>query len=163
MLKTLLAHLKEGRMMVEAARYQASCSTHDVSQFRACERNGVHPPGKIGKALMAKAWMCSPRPHRSQRRRPGSGGRRFRYLTAAPSSCSIQTVFTTTGTGIETTARAMWATTECINRPCPLLMLRLRRRDRNGPQALFDDDQKTPDTVNVTFEYKDSVMLDGCI
>jgi hypothetical protein len=110
--------------MVEVARRYKRVVQHGTmyrsfpSVLRGMEY--IHS-GKIGKALMAKAWDVQLRNDIGHKEDgPVPAGVDFDTWTGRPRcSRSIQTAFTTTGTGIGTTARAMWATTGCIKSTLP--------------------------------------------
>jgi hypothetical protein len=133
-------NLKEGRLMVEAARRHKRVVQHGTmyrsfpSFVRGMEY--IHS-GKIGKALMAKAWDVQLRDHIGHKEDgPVPAGVDFDTWTGRHRcSHSIQTAFTTTGTGIGTKARAMWASTECFKLTSPAGRWMLRRRSKQPEWA----------------------------
>ena len=105
--------------MVEVARRHVQHGTMYRS-FESIRGHEYIHSGKIGKALMAKAWDVQLRHHyRSQRRRTEPGGRRLRYLTGRPDAPFNPNRFHYNLAPAGTTARA-WAMTECINWTSPL-------------------------------------------
>ena len=154
--------------MVEAARRNkrivqlGTQSRSRASTQRAIEY--VHS-GKIGKVLAAKAWDVQLRDeHRPQVRTapcprasittPGSAPRRRCRSTRTAS------ITTGTGTGISAPAtRATTASTRWIWRAGRWAWMRRSSASGSGGKLFFDDDQQTPDTINVTFRYPGNKML----
>jgi predicted dehydrogenase len=160
-------NLKEGRLMVEAARRHKRVVQHGTmyrsfpSSIRAMEY--IHS-GKIGKALMAKAWDVQLRDHIGHKEDgPVPAGVDFDTWTGpAPMLPFNPNRFHYNwhwhwnyGTGdvgndgVHQIDLARWA----LDVDTPLEVTGM------GRKLFFDDDQKTPDTVNVTFEYKDKALM----
>ncbi len=160
-------NLKEGRLMVEAARRHKRVVQHGTmyrsfpSSIRAMEY--IHS-GKIGKALMAKAWDVQLRDFIGHKEDgPVPAGVDFDTWTGP----ALMLAFNSNrfhykwhwhwnyGTGdvgndgVHQIDLARWA----LEVETPLEVTGM------GRKLFFDDDQKTPDTVNVTFEYKDKALI----
>jgi predicted dehydrogenase len=160
-------NLKEGRLMVEAAKRYKRVVQHGTmyrsfpSVLRGMEY--VHS-GKIGKALMAKAWDVQLRNDIGRKEDgPVPAGVDFDTWTGpAPMLPFNPNRFHYNwhwhwnyGTGdvgndgVHQIDLARWA----LDVETPLEVTGM------GRKLFFDDDQKTPDTVNVTFEYKDKALM----
>jgi predicted dehydrogenase len=160
-------NLKEGRLMVEAAKRYKRVVQHGTmyrsfpSVLRVMEY--IHS-GKIGKALMAKAWDVQLRNDIGRKEDgPVPAGVDFDTWTGpAPMLPFNPNRFHYNwhwhwnyGTGdvgndgVHQIDLARWA----LDVETPLEVTGM------GRKLFFDDDQKTPDTVNVTFEYKDKALM----
>ena len=160
-------NLKEGHLMVEAAKRYKRVVQHGTmyrsfpSVLRGMEY--VHS-GKIGKALMAKAWDVQLRNDIGRKEDgPVPAGVDFDTWTGpAPMLPFNPNRFHYNwhwhwnyGTGdvgndgVHQIDLARWA----LDVETPLEVTGM------GRKLFFDDDQKTPDTVNVTFEYKDKALM----
>src|SRR5581483_8289026 len=159
-------NLREGRLMVEAARRNkrivqlGTQSRSRPSTQRAIE---LVRSGKIGKVLMAKAWDVQLRDNIGHKNdtTPPVGVDYDTWVGPAPFLPFNENRFHYTwhwnwnfGTGdmgndgVHQLDIARWA-----------LGVELPTRISGmGRKLFFDDDQQTPDTMNITFEFKDRAL-----
>ena len=160
-------NLKEGRLMVEAARRHQRVVQHGTgyrsfpSFIRSVE---AVRSGKIGKALAAKAWDVQMRDDIGHKEdSPVPAGVDFETWTGP----AVMLPFNENrfhynwhwhwnyGTGdvgndgVHQIDLARWALG--VEEPLEVSGM--------GRKLYFSDDQRTPDTVNVTFEYKDKALV----
>jgi len=160
-------NLREGRLMVEAARRNkrlvqlGTQSRTRPSTLRAMEL--IHS-GKIGKVLAAKAWDVQLRDdigHKENSPVP-KGVDYETWLGPAPSLPFNENRFHykwhwnwNFGTGdmgndgVHQLDMARWALG--VNMP--------ERISGMGRKLFFDDDQQTPDTMNITYDFKDKTLM----
>jgi predicted dehydrogenase len=160
-------NLKEGRLMVEAAKRHKRVVQHGTmyrsfpSFIRGMEY--IHS-GKIGKALMAKAWDVQLRDYIGHKEDgPVPAGVDFDTWTGPAQMLPFNPnrfhynwhwhwnygTGDVGNDGVHQIDLARWA----LDVETPLDVTGM------GRKLFFDDDQKTPDTVNVTFEYKDKALM----
>jgi predicted dehydrogenase len=159
-------NLREGRLMIEAARRNkrivqlgTQARSRPVTQ-RAIE---YVKSGKIGKVLMAKAWDVQLRDHIGHKEdSPVPNGVDYEaWLGAAPFMPFNENRFHykwhwnwNFGTGdvgndgIHQIDMARWA----LGVETPVEVSGM------GRKLFFDDDQQTPDTMNIAFNYPDKVL-----
>ena len=155
-------NLVEGRRMVEAARkYNRVVQTRHATA--AAARVWPEPPNWSARASSAK--FPSPAPGS-----PGRGQHRPEKDAAVPARCRLQSlarhpprngpstpiVSITAGTGCGISAPASWATTAftrwtgsagCSTWTLPIVS------SAGGGKLFYDDDQETPDTMTVTYDF----------
>lgn len=165
--KPISHNIREGRLMIEAAQRTGSVvQAGTQARSRPCiirAMEYVHS-GKLGKVLAAKAWNVQMRKsigHMSDAE-PPKGLDWDGYIGPAPwipfrenrlhynwhwnwnfGSGDVG------NDGIHQLDMARWA----LQVDCPTTVTGM------GRKMYFDDDQETPDTVNVTFDYGDKIML----
>ncbi len=160
-------NLREGRLMVEAARqHKRIVQVGTQSRSRPSTQKAIEyvKSGKIGKVLMAKAWDVQLREnigHREDSPVP-EGVDYDTWLGPAPALPFNENRFHykwhwhwNYGTGdigndgVHQIDIARWALG--VDHPSEVTGM--------GRKLFFDDDQQTPDTMNLTFNYKDKVLL----
>jgi predicted dehydrogenase len=160
-------NIREGRLMIDAARRNAKIvqlgtqARSRPSSMRAIE---YVKSGKIGKVLMAKAWDVQLRRHIGHKEDgPVPPGVDYEsYLGPAPWIPFNENRFHYNwhwhwhfGTGdagndgVHQMDIARWALG--VSYP--------RRVSGMGRKVFFDDDQQTPDTMNITFDYGEKAMI----
>ncbi|MCC6343015.1 MAG: Gfo/Idh/MocA family oxidoreductase [Bryobacterales bacterium] len=160
-------NLREGRLMVEAARRHqrvVQVGTQSRSRPSTLRAIGHVHAGRIGRVLMAKAWNVQLREnigHKNDSAVPA--GVDFEMWTGpAPFLPFNENRFHYTwhwnwnyGTGdmgndgVHQMDIARWA----LGVGAP------RRVSGMGRKLFFDDDQQTPDTMNITFEFEEGKAL----
>ncbi len=160
-------NIREGRLMIEAARRTGRIVQVGMqSRSRPCVLRAIEfvRSGKIGKVLMAKAWNVQLR--RNIGHKPDGpvppGVDYEMWLGPAPWIPFNENRFHYNwhwhwhfGTGdagndgVHQIDIARWA----LGVDYPL------KASGMGRKIFFDDDQQTPDTMNVTFEYTDKAMI----
>jgi predicted dehydrogenase len=160
-------NLREGRMMVEAARRSKRIVQHGTqARSRASTRKGIEyiQSGKIGKVLMAKAWNVQLRENIGRKKdSPIPKGVDYDTWTGP----ALMLPFNENryhyqwhwhwnyGTGdmgndgVHQLDIARWALG--VDYPTEVTGM--------GRKLFFDDDQQTPDTMSITFNYPDKVMM----
>jgi predicted dehydrogenase len=160
-------NLREGRLMVEAARrHRRIVQLGTQSRSRPSTQRAVEyvKSGKIGKVLMAKAWDVQLREnigHRSDGPVP-KGVDYDTWVGPAPFLPFNENRFHykwhwhwNYGTGdigndgIHQIDIARWA----LGVDSPLEVSGM------GRKLFFEDDQQTPDTMNITFNYREKALL----
>jgi predicted dehydrogenase len=160
-------NLREGRLMVEAARRNKRIvqlgiqSRSRPSTIRAVE---YVQSGKIGKPLMAKAWDVQLRDHIGHKEdsavpqgvdydtwtgpaimRPFNENR-FHYKWHWNWNTGTGDIG---NDGVHQMDMARWALG--VDRPTVVSGM--------GRKLFFDDDQQTPDTMNITYNFNDKVLM----
>jgi predicted dehydrogenase len=160
-------NLREGRLMVDAARRNKRIvqlgiqSRSRPSTIRAVE---LVKSGKIGKPLMAKAWDVQLRDHIGHKENSAvpKGVDYDTWIGPAVYMPFNENRFHykwhwnwNTGTGdmgndgVHQLDMARWALG--VDRPTEISGM--------GRKLFFDDDQQTPDTMNITYNYNDRVLM----
>ncbi len=160
-------NLREGRLMVDAARRNKRIvqlgiqSRSRPSTIRAVE---LVKSGKLGKPLMAKAWDVQLRDHIGHKENsPVPKGVDYdTWIGPAVHVPFNENRFHykwhwnwNTGTGdigndgVHQLDMARWALG--VDRPTEISGM--------GRKLFFDDDQQTPDTMNITYNYNDRVVM----
>jgi len=160
-------NLREGRMMVEAARRNQRIVQHGTqSRSRASTRRAMEhiQSGKIGKVLMAKAWNVQLRENIGHKNdSPAPAGVDYdTWIGPAPALPFNENRFHykwhwhwNFGTGdmgndgVHQLDIARWALE--VELPTEISGM--------GRKLFFEDDQQTPDTMNITFEFPGSKAL----
>ncbi len=160
-------NLREGRLMVEAARRHqrvVQVGTQSRSRPSTLRAIGHVHAGRIGRVLMAKAWNVQLRENIGHKNdSPVPAGVDFETWTGpAPFLPFNENRFHYTwhwnwnyGTGdmgndgVHQMDIARWA----LGVGAP------RRVSGMGRKLFFDDDQQTPDTMNITFEFEGGKAL----
>ncbi len=160
-------NIREGRLMVDAARRNNRIvQLGTQSRSRPSTIRGVEyaQSGKIGKIYMAKAWNVQLRDdigHKPDGPVP-EGVDYETYLGAAPWIPFNENRFHYkwhwhwhfgTGDAGNDGAHQMDIARWALDVEYPLTAR------GTGRKLFFDDDQLTPDTMNVTFDYKDKAMM----
>ncbi len=160
-------NLREGRLMVEAARRnQRIVQLGTQSRSRPSTQRAIEivQSGKIGKVLMAKAWDVQLRKdigHKNDAPVP-QGVDYDTWMGVSPAVPFNENRFHYTwhwnwnfGTGdigndgVHQMDIARWALG--VGLPTEVSGM--------GRKVFFDDDQQTPDTMNITYNYKDRVLM----
>jgi predicted dehydrogenase len=159
-------NLREGRLMVEAARRNRRIvQLGTQSRSRPSTRRGIEfvQSGQIGRVLAAKAWNVQLRENigRKPDSTPPSGVDYDTWIGPAPFLPFNENRFHYTwhwnwnfGTGdmgndgVHQLDIARWALG--ADRPTEVYGM--------GRKLFFDDDQQTPDTMNITFNFPDKVL-----
>ncbi len=160
-------NLREGRWMVEAARHRGRIVQHGT-QYRSFPvydaAESVIRAGKIGRVLMAKAWDVQLRDHIGRKAdSPVPAGVDFDSWTgSAPLLPFNENRFHykwhwnwNYGTGdvgndgVHQIDIARWM----LGVEAPI------RVAGSGRKIFFDDDQITPDTANITFDYGEKAII----
>ncbi|HUQ93079.1 MAG TPA: Gfo/Idh/MocA family oxidoreductase [Bryobacteraceae bacterium] len=160
-------NLREGRLMVEAARRNKRIvQLGTQSRSRPSTQRAIEyiQSGKIGKVLMGKAWDVQLRDHIGHKEdSPVPKGVDFDTWTGP----AIMRPFNenrfhyqwhwnwNTGTGdigndgVHQMDIARWALG--VDRPTEVSGM--------GRKLFFDDDQQTPDTMNITYQFNDKALM----
>lgn len=160
-------NIREGRLLVNAARYHKRIVQHGTqARNRPSTRRAIDylKAGKIGKVLMAKAWNIQLREdigHKEDGPVP-QGVDYNSWLGPAPWIPFNENRFhykwhwhwhfgtgDAGNDGAHQLDIARWALG--VNYPKTISGM--------GRKVFFDDDQQTPDTMNVTFDYGDKAMI----
>ena len=160
-------NLREGRLMVEAARRHSRIVQHGTQgRSRELVRRGVDlvHAGKLGRVLMAKAWDTQLRENIGHKQdSPVPAGVDYdTWLGPAPSLPFNENRFHYNwhwhwafGTGdigndgVHQIDMARWA----LGVEAPI------EAAGSAAKLFFDDDQQTPDTMNITYRYPGGKML----
>lgn len=160
-------NIREGRLMIDAARHTGKLiQVGTQSRSRPSTRRAIEfiRSGKIGKVLCAKAWNVQLRDHIGHKPDgPVPEGVDYEgWLGPAPWIPFNENRFhykwhwhwhfgtgDAGNDGAHQIDIARWALGESY----PL------SASGSGRKLFFDDDQQTPDTMNVTFDYKDKSMI----
>jgi predicted dehydrogenase len=158
---------REGRLMVEAARRNKRIVQHGTqarSRRSTIEAIEYARSGKIGRVLMAKAWNVQLRENIGRRSdsAPPAGVDYDTWTGPAPMLPFNENRFHykwhwnwNYGTGdmgndgVHQLDQARWALG--VGLPTHVSGM--------GRKLFFDDDQQTPDTMNITFNYPDKVLM----
>ena len=160
-------NLREGRLMVEAARRNKRIvQLGTQSRSRPSTQRAVEyiQSGKIGKVLMAKAWDVQLRDHIGHKEdsavpngvdydtwtgpalmRPFNENR-FHYKWHWNWNTGTGDIG---NDGVHQMDMARWALG--VDRPTVISGM--------GRKLFFDDDQQTPDTMNITYNFNDKVLM----
>ena len=160
-------NLREGRLMVEAARRNrriVQLGTQSRSRPSAIRAIELVRSGKIGRVLAAKAWNAQLRDnigHKEDSPAP-SGVDYDTWVGPAPFLAFNENRFHYTwhwhwnfGTGdmgndgVHQLDIARWALG--VDRPVEVSGM--------GRKLFFDDDQQTPDTMNITFNFSGKILI----
>jgi len=165
--KPLAHNIREGRLMIEAARRNKRIVQHGTQlRSRPAVQRAIEyaHSGKIGRVLMAKAWNVQLRDNigRKQDSAPPAGIDYDTWIGPAPALPFNPNRFHYNwhwnwnyGTGdagndgVHQLDQARWA----LGVGAPLEVSGSARK------LFFDDDQQTPDTMTITFNYADKALL----
>jgi len=165
--KPVSHNIREGRLMIDAARRNGRIvQVGTQSRSRPCVIRAIEyiKSGKIGQVLMAKAWNVQLRRNIGHKEDspPPPGLDYETWLGPAPWIPFNENRFHYNwhwhwhfGTGdagndgVHQIDIARWALG--VDSP--------RKISGMGRKIFFDDDQQTPDTMNITFDYGDKAMI----